>query len=183
LTPTRTLAPSATLTGTPTATPAPALPDLVLRWVYFQMRGYTGGCVPRYDVELFYVCVANQGRAAAGPFTITANGEDRARVHGIPANSDLCVESGAYNFGFDPVIVVLDRYGEVTESDESNNVWDSVYPLPVPTAPPICTATPTAQPRRVYLPVLSASISLAASRPDSITIGTPPPGWVVPPAK
>jgi hypothetical protein len=188
VTPTTTPTPFAALTRTPTptATFAPALPDLALRRVYFNMNGYTGGCVTRYDALMFYVCVANQGDAAAGPFTIAVNGEDRARVKGVPADMESCVEAGYYDFGFNPVIVVLDRYDEVTESDESNNVWDSVYPLPVPTAPPLCTVTPTATatptlwPHRAYLPSLSAGISRAASRPVRATLGTPPPGWVAP---
>jgi hypothetical protein len=141
-----------------------------LRRVYFNMRGYTGGCVTRYDALMFYVCVANQGDAAAGPFTIAVNDEDRAWVKGVPANMVSCVEAGYYDFGFNPVIIVLDHYGEVAESNESNNVWDSVYPLPIPTPPILCTgtptptmtptetatATPTLWPHRAYLPGLSA---------------------------
>ena len=98
------------------------------------------------------------------------------------------MESGAYNFGFNPVIVVLDRYGEVTPRATSPTTCGTASIRRLARRRlAICTATPKKKKYRgsllVYLPVLSASISLAASRPDSITIGTPPPGWVVPPAK
>jgi hypothetical protein len=147
-TPTHTHTPTPPSTHTPTPppthTPTPVLPDLTLHHVYFRMRGDTGGCVLRYDALMFYVCVANQGAADAGPFTIAVNEEDRTRAEGVAAGAVRCFESGFYNFGFNPVLVVLDRYNEVAESNEANNAWDSVYPLPIPTPPLLCTATPTA---------------------------------------
>lgn len=67
-----------------------------------------------------------------------------------------CFESGYYDFGYNLVRVVLDRYNEVAESDETNNTWDSIYPLPIPTPPLPCTATPTATatPMLWYLPLV-----------------------------
>ncbi len=176
--------PTVTSTPTPTATGTPALPDLVLNSVYFNMRGYNGGCATHYDALMFYVCVANQGNAVAGPFTIAVNDQDRARVMGLPVGTTSCVEAGYYDFGFNPVSVSLDRYDEVAESDETNNTWDSVYPLPIPTPPSLCTPTatpiatatptPTLWPHRAYLPSLSASSSLPTRHPVRAAGGTPP---------
>jgi hypothetical protein len=132
---------TASPTATPTATPTPILPDLRVGYVYFTMAGYYGGCVTQYGDHIFFVCVANDGPAPASAFTIAVNGDDRTRAGGMPASSTVCFEAGAYNFGFDPVTIVVDRYGEVWESDETNNTWEGR--LPMPTAPPLCTATPT----------------------------------------
>ncbi len=156
-TPTATSTASATATVTRTATVTPALlSDLTPHHVYFRMRGDTGGCVTHYDALLFYVCVANQGGADAGPFTIAVNEEDRGRAEGVAAGAVRCFESGYYDFGYNLVRVVLDRYNEVAESDETNNTWDSIYPLPIPTPPLPCTATPTATatPMLWYLPLV-----------------------------
>jgi hypothetical protein len=146
----------------------------MLRYVYFWMRGYTGGCADHYDALMFYVCVVNQGNAPAGAFTITVNDEDRARVEGLAAGVVECIESGYYNFGYNPVVVVLDRYNEVSESDESNNVWNSVYPLPIPTPPALCTATPTDTPTAVAsTPTVTATASptgaLSPTRTPTVT--------------
>lgn len=112
-----------------------------MAYVYFTMAGYYGGCVTQYGDHIFFVCVANDGPAPAGAFTIAVNGDDRTRAGSVPASSTVCFEAGAYNFGFDPVTIVVDRYDEVWESNEANNTWEGR--LPMPTAPPLCTATPT----------------------------------------
>ncbi|MCX6030896.1 MAG: DNRLRE domain-containing protein [Chloroflexi bacterium] len=163
-TPSRTATPTKTSTATSTggvtpplptstATVTPTLPDLTLAYAYFNMRGYYGGCVLQYGDLVFYVCIANQGDAAAGPFTVGVNGEDRARAGGIPAQTTLCLEAGAYNFSF--ATIITDRYDEVAESDETNNTWSGMFILPIPTPPLLCTATPTVTPTPTATPALS----------------------------
>jgi hypothetical protein len=124
---------------------APAsLPDLSVDYVYINMRGYHGGCVTEYDALMIVACIRNRGAAAVGPFWVTVNGIDAARLTGLPAGARTCVETIELDRVFDPVTVEVDRANEVAESDESNNVWQGMVPIPTP--PVICAFTMTPSP-------------------------------------
>lgn len=142
-TPTRTATPTAsrTPTATLTRTPTTILPDLAFRYAYISMQGSGGGCVSQYRPLMLYICIANQGNSPAGPFTIAMNGGDRARMDNLAAGAMPCIEAGPYDFGMSPISIMLDRYNEVAENDETNNSWYGQ--VPVPTPPAICTPTQT----------------------------------------
>jgi hypothetical protein len=140
-TPTDTPTSTPTRTATPTRTPTIILPDLAFRYAYISMQGSSGGCVPQYNPLILYVCISNQGNSPAGPFTITVNDDDRARLDSLAAGAIPCIEAGPYDFGMDPISIVLDHYNEVVENDETNNSWYGQVPQPTP--PAICTPTKT----------------------------------------
>jgi hypothetical protein len=90
------------------------------------------------------VCVANLGDADAGAFELaqTEDPVSSARIDGIPAGGQVCVELPFST----TVSIFADTQGEVAERDELNNRLEA--PLPFPTAcdfvnPPPCTPTPT----------------------------------------
>ncbi len=122
---------------------AVALPDLIPTYVYWNMRGYHSGCVREYGPLVISVCIRNAGSRAAGPFALTVYGAEAGRVEGLAAGAQLCQETDALYLS-NPVTVVVDPANQVAESDETNNTWSGI--LPVPTAPPLCTATPTPSP-------------------------------------
>ena len=117
------------------------LPDLAVGYAYLNMRGYNGGCVTKYDDLVMMACIRNQGLGDAGPFRIAVDGLDGGRFPGIEKGGRVCLETIPWGGGFAPVEVVVDSAGEVAESDEDNNVWEGM--IPVPTPPILCTATPT----------------------------------------
>lgn len=130
-----------TRTPSPTFTPS-SLPDLVVESARITIPGITAGCLSSGSVNLtLEICIANRG-TAAGPFNLTVNGAHFARVDGIDTSDAVCV-FGRYTYPSDTTIFVDDE-NEVEESDESNN--ESTRFVPIPSRPPICTATPTATP-------------------------------------
>lgn len=123
----------------------PSMPaDLAITWVYANMRGFTGGCIPRYEPLMIKVCVRNLGTGDAGPFDISVEDAFGARSTGLQAGGNECLETIPAVYGFDPITVEVDAGNEVAESDEGNNTWTGIVPLP--TAPVLCTATPTPPP-------------------------------------
>ena len=123
----------------------PSLPaDLTITWVYANMRGFTGGCIPRYETLMIKVCVRNLGAGDAGPFDISVEDAFGARSTGLKVGGSECLETIPAAYGFDPITVEVDSENEIAESDEGNNTWTGVVPLP--TAPVLCTATPTPPP-------------------------------------
>ncbi len=145
---TSTPTPGPTPSATPTVTNVAPLPDLIIQSMRFQMQGLIGGCVLQLAPTILSVCVANQGNAQAGPFTIAVNGEDRARASGVTANSTACFETESWGWSNVPIVtsVMVDRYDEVVESNETNNTWEGRLVPPTFTPPPTCTATWTVSP-------------------------------------
>lgn len=133
--------------ATATITPTPGLADLVMQAASFDMQGCPRAschCVTEYGPLVLHLCIANEGDGAAGPFAIAVNGAAQARSDGVAARATSCIEAGpAEDFRAGSVTVMLDSRDEVAERDETNNAWDSSYPLPVPTPPLLCTATPS----------------------------------------
>ena len=82
----------------------------------------------------------NIGQAASGSFVVNVNGATQT-VSGLPADAGGAVFFvGAGN----PVTVTLDSTNLVAESNETNNTFSGM--LPVPTAPLPCTPTFTPSP-------------------------------------
>ena len=144
-TPTPTNTPTPTKTNTPTITPTGNLPDLVITSIVFD-GGTPVTCGPPPSDMGDRVYIQNQGTAAAGPFSITLNG-NRQTVNGLAAGQSTSV--------LFPVLVmsasaVVDVDNQVAESNEGNNTF--TVSLPMPTPPPTCTPTPTVTPTRTPTP-------------------------------
>ena len=138
-TPTRT--PTITPTRTPTITPTPSgsLPDLAVTGM--AVSSQTGGC-PATPLGL-RVTVTNSGGAAAGTFSVTANGGSPQTVSGLAAGASTSLWFPSYVSG-GPNSATADSAGQVAESNESNNTLSQMLPIPTP---PFCpTATPTGGP-------------------------------------
>jgi hypothetical protein len=123
---------------------APLPPDLTTTWVYANMRGFNGGCIPRYEPLVLKVCVRNLGAGAAGPFDIGVENQLGARSSGLAPGGSECLETIEMTYGVDPITAVVDWNDEVAESDEANNAWTGRAPLPTP--PLLCAPTPTVTP-------------------------------------
>jgi subtilase family serine protease len=83
----------------------------------------------------------NNGQATSGSFVVDVNGATQT-VSGLPANAGQALFfPGITN----PVTVTLDSSGLVTESDETNNTFSGMVPVPTPPLPctPTSTITPT----------------------------------------
>jgi hypothetical protein len=115
--------------------------DLTVSHVSNSMRGYYGGCIPKYEALVVRVCVRNLGAGAAGTYAVSVNGVLGARASGLSAGTTACIDTIPSAYGFEPVTVVADYLGEVAETDEGNNRWTGQIALPTP--PLICTVTPT----------------------------------------
>ncbi|HEU4326732.1 MAG TPA: glycoside hydrolase family 3 N-terminal domain-containing protein [Roseiflexaceae bacterium] len=164
-TPTRTPTPTATPTRTPTATPTPSgsLPDLVV--TRMAISSQTGGC-PAAPLGL-RVTVANTGGAAAGSFSVTANGASQT-VAGLAAGASTSLWFPSYVSG-GPNSATVDSGGQVAESNESNNTLSQMLPIPTP---PFC---PTATPTRTPTATPTSGPTITPTRTPTPT-ATPTPG-------
>jgi hypothetical protein len=147
-TPTRTMTttPSVTATGTGsptpslthTPTPGQLLPDLAIETVKMELQVIS--CLSPGNPLGIRVFFDNIGQAASGSFVVNVNGATQT-VSGLPADAGGAVFFvGAGN----PVTVTLDSTNLVAESNETNNTFSGM--VPVPTAPLPCTPTFTPAP-------------------------------------
>ena len=152
---TATPARSPTPTPSPSVTPThpvclpPGCPDLQPAAAQEFLPRPDGGCITDFGEILPYLanaCVGNPGDSAAGPFhvdtrsiyataSLPAQGFD---VPSLDAGAQLC---RLVPLPYSDMVVIVDSDNAVLESDESNN--RRTYPLAIPSAPPVCTATPT----------------------------------------
>ncbi len=136
-------------TVTPTHTPTPTapgnLPDLVVNWLSIGQE--TPGCPP--TPMGLNVTIANTGNAAAGPFSVTANGGPSTTVAGLAAGASISVWLPSYLSGA-PNTATVDSANQVVESNEGNNTLSQMVAIPTP---PYCpTATPTVTPTHTPTP-------------------------------
>jgi hypothetical protein len=82
--------------------------------------------------------IVNLG-AAAGPFVVEINGVQVPVAEGLPAGQSTSVWVPGYVNGAENVATV-DATSLVAESNEENNAFSAM--LPIPTPPPPCTAVP-----------------------------------------
>jgi len=135
-TPTGTVSVTPSLTHTPTA--SQLLPDLAIDMVRIELEVIS--CLSPGNPLGVRVFFDNIGQTAAGSFVVDVNGVTQT-VSGLPANAGQALFfPGAGN----PVTVTLDSTNLVTESNETNNTFSDM--VPVPTAPLPCTPTFTATP-------------------------------------
>jgi len=138
---TATPTPTSTPTRTPTATPG-NLPDLTITsmWIGSQSSGCSQGPLG------LWVRVANIGTAAAGPFSVGANGATQT-VAGLAAGQQISVWLASNVFG-NTHSAAVDTANQVAESNEENNQRVELLPIPtpLPCTTPTFTPTPTATP-------------------------------------
>jgi hypothetical protein len=122
---------------TPKSTPPPArpLPDLVVGSAVVELE--TGGACRYASTELgTRATVENLGKANAGPFAVEVNGVRQVVVAGLAAGGELSLWSPGYQYG-NETLVMVDAASQVQESDEENNLFAQM--VPIPTLPPTCT--------------------------------------------
>jgi hypothetical protein len=136
VTPTGTGSITPTLTRTPT--PGQLLPDLAIETVKMELQVIS--CLSPGNPLGVRVFFENTGEVAAGSFVVNVNGVTQT-VNGLPADAGGAVFFvGAGN----PVTVTLDSTNLVAESNETNNTFSGM--VPIPTAPLPCTPTFTPVP-------------------------------------
>lgn len=134
----RTGTPTGTRTGTATATAAGQLADLAIDMVRIELQNIS--CLSPGNPLGVRVFFDNIGQVASGSFVVNVNGATQTSS-GLPPNGGQALFfPGITN----PVTVTLDSTGLVTESNEANNMFTGM--VPVPTAPLPCTPTFTPSP-------------------------------------
>ena len=122
-----------------------SLPDLVVSdfSAYFDTSHSGRRC--RLDgetVEIFTIVeatITNIGSGDAGPFEIALFGYTR-KIENLGAGESIHLNERLPSAGY-LVGVDVDAYDDVGELDEQNNTQEAF--VPIPTAPPRCTPTPT----------------------------------------
>jgi hypothetical protein len=125
---------------TPTQTPSPVnnLPDLKIVAIHYELQN--SSCLQAGDVFGVRVWIKNQGQGAAGSFMVQMN-EAQLPVNGLgTGETTVLFFPGDRN----PVTAVIDPTSMVVESDETNNSYAGMLPIPTPPLP--CTVTPTFTP-------------------------------------
>ncbi len=130
---------------TPTPTPIYNLPDLIISNITY--NGGTPQCGTHPPDLGARVWVQNVGAAAAGAFVIEVNGSQQQTVPGLAVGEEVSLVFGGV---LGQVTAVADATNQITESNESNNSFSTI--LPIPTQPPPCTPTPTPVSQQ-FLPV------------------------------
>jgi len=131
---------TATPSPTPTLTPSPVsnLPDLKIISMHYELQN--SSCLLPGDVFGVRVWVLNQGQGAAGSFMVKVN-EAQLPINGLGVGETTSVFFPGMG---STVTVLVDPTSMVTESDESNNSFTGMLPIPTPPLP--CVATPTFTP-------------------------------------
>jgi hypothetical protein len=127
------------LPATLTPPPAGPLPDLVIAGVRIELE--TGGACSPPNTQLgIRVDILNTGTGAAGPFVVQINNQQTVVPNGLAPGQFTTLWLPGFTTG--PNTVILDPAGQIVESNRDNNTFSQ--PLPVPTLPPPCPATPGA---------------------------------------
>jgi len=116
-----------------------ALPDLSITGARVEYQN--AGCLLEGDRLGLRVFVVNNGQAAAGAFVVKS-GDLQQNVSGMAVGETKAVFLPNYvsSTGSNPITVTADSGGAVTESNEQNNAYSGM--IPVPTQPLPCTSTP-----------------------------------------
>jgi len=111
--------------------PSGELPDLIINDITYNPGTPQCGTHPP-DLGA-RVWVQNVGNAAAGSFIVEVNGSHQQTIDGLaPGEQTSLVFGGVLN----QVTAVADAANQIEESDENNNSFTTI--LPVPTLPPPC---------------------------------------------
>ncbi|MBN1660809.1 MAG: DUF5107 domain-containing protein [Anaerolineae bacterium] len=148
------------------------LPDLLVRSVYTTLE--TGGDCDYTSTQLgSRITIANEGGSPSGPFLLELNDVRYPVTATIPAGGTISPWFPNYAYGSETRIV-LDVDDEVEESNEENNVFQGM--VPIPTLPPTCT--PASEPTPTHTPTPPPSSTPPPSpvvvRQGQVTISTYP---------
>lgn len=156
-----------TSTLRPTATPPddgglpPSLPDLLVERAKIELET-PGPCIAGPEPLGVRAIIANRGEAGAGPFLVQINDSQVQVSQGLPAGEAVAVWAEGYVSGAENRILV-DAAAQVEESDEENNLFAQMVPIPTP----LVTCTPE--------PTTPAAGSPATSGPPPTPTPTAPP--------
>jgi hypothetical protein len=115
-----------------------ALPDLTITSLRVELQN--PGCMLPDDRFGLRISVANNGRAPAGAFVVKS-GDLQQNVSGLAAGETKTVFLPNYVSSVgNSITATADSGNAIAESNEQNNVFSGV--VPVPTQPLPCTATP-----------------------------------------
>lgn len=170
LTPAPATVPQPTATPESTATPEPPLPDLVVASARIELEA-GGACDYQSTALGTRVTVRNLGAGDAGPFYVEANGARELVAVGLAAGGEMSLWLPGYAHG-EATAATVDGPGQVPESDEGNNTFSQM--VPVPTLPATCTASVTAAPAETSTPTPLAAVT-DTPQPKATRTPTPTP--------
>ncbi|MCI0712376.1 MAG: hypothetical protein L0154_19635, partial [Chloroflexi bacterium] len=130
--------PTNTPTDTPTGSVTP-LPDLYVQQVRIELENGTN-CNSGLGTSVW---IHNQGSADAGPFDVMINSTTLS-VASLDAGQTAYLWTSDYQYLSPETEVVVDVNNDVAESDESNNTFFAL--VPIPTLPAQCMWTDTPNP-------------------------------------
>jgi hypothetical protein len=156
-----TATPTATKTATPTAVISNA-PDLLVQSVAVNDNLNVSCGTGTLGTKLV---VRNQGTSDAGSFIVTINGTAQ-NVASLAAGSITTLWISSYRYGSNTVIVV-DSTGAIAESNESNNIFDSM--VAIPTQRIACTATPTVTKTATLTITKTATLTITKTATPTVT--------------
>ena len=155
--------PIPTLTHTPT--PSSPLSDLTVQQVKIELETL-GPCMLGPAPLGVRAVIENVGRADAGPFMVVINDTEVEVPQGLPAGEQVALWASGYASGAENRVLV-DAASQVEESDEDNNLFSQMVPIPTPL--PICTPTP-AEPGAPTLGPSSTPTRVPSPTPSSAVV-------------
>jgi hypothetical protein len=151
-----------------TGAPEPLLPDLVVATARIAMEK-DEGCAGTSTELGTRLVIHNLGEGDAGPFYVEANGARELVATGLEAGGELGLWLPGHAYG-DVTAVTVDAPGQVRESDEENNVFSEM--VPIPTLPPTCTPTAGVLPTETQSP---SPVPAVTDTPAPTATHTPKP--------
>jgi hypothetical protein len=116
------------------------LPDLTISQLKVDLPN--SSCLSPGDAFGLRVWVANNGQASAGSFNVKFN-DTELTVNGLAVGETKSVFFPKYsNPNNNPITVIVDPVGAITESNEQNNTRNETMQVITPTPPVPCTPTP-----------------------------------------
>jgi hypothetical protein len=139
--------------------PAQQLPDLTANGIRIELQNPS--CFTPGDPSGVRLNIVNNGQAAAGSFVVRVNNADQT-VNGLGSGESITLFfSGSNSPMNNPVSVLVDATGLITESDENNNSISQMVPVPTPPLPCITpTFTPTPAPAALIGPYAVINVGL-----------------------
>ena len=135
-----TVTPRPSLVAKPTSTVTPTtstLPDLSISSITLNTDP-EDRCDPLSGNETIQILLVNLGQIASPPFSIQINGKTQTVEEGLLPKGVLTVQLKGYT---SQITAIVDSKNQVKESDEENNTYRQVFPLP--TTHPTCLLQPT----------------------------------------
>jgi hypothetical protein len=143
-----------------------SLPDLVVKSVKIELES-GGGCMEPGAELGTTIGLQNAGDGVAGPFIVEVNGVQGDVPTGLAAGSAVSLWVGGYASG-DETSVLVDSGLEVEESDEENNTFFQMVPIPTP--PATCTPPAPGGARPQGGPATTGAQTPSATEPPPVSV-------------